>query len=136
MRLQNPYTRGYIEYPLYFEPEKLNYYIRHETPFSERYSEWAVSIIENGDMIYIPYGQNRCRNIYIVTRFYLDGTAKFPMGIYTIPISYFTTPTTSPYEHDEDCEDDEDFEDDDFEFDIDYDKFIWFKFIWLMITLD
>lgn len=90
MRLQNPYTRGYIEYPLSFEPEKLNYFIRHETPFSEFYSEWAVSVIETGDVIYIPCGENRCRNIYVVTRFFLDGTAKFPTGIYTIPKSYFT----------------------------------------------
>lgn len=98
MRLQNPYTRGYIEYPLYFEPEKLNYQIYHETPFTERYSEWAVSIIETGDMIYIPTGQNRCRNIYVVTKFYLQGVVKFPQGIYTVPMSYFTTPKEEPDE--------------------------------------
>jgi len=92
MKLQNPYTRGYIEYPLYFEPEKLNYQIHHETPFTERYSEWAVSVIETGDVIYIPYGQNRCRNIYVVTKFFLNGTVTYPQGIYTIPVSYFTTP--------------------------------------------
>jgi hypothetical protein len=92
MRLYNPYTRGYIEYPLYFEPEKLSYFIRHETPFSEFYSEWAVSIIETGDMIYIPCGQNRSRNIYVVTKFYRNKTVEFPRGIYTIPISHFTMP--------------------------------------------
>ena len=91
MKLYNPYTRGYIEYPLSFEPEKLNYLIQHETPFSNFYSEWAVSIIENGDVIYIPCGQNRCRNIYVVTRFYLNGTVKFPRGIYTVPLAHFTT---------------------------------------------
>lgn len=90
MRLQNPFTKGYIEYPLYFEPEKYTYQIRHETPFSNRYSEWAVSIIETGDMIYIPCGENRSRNIYIVTKFYLDKIVSFPRGIYTVPISYFT----------------------------------------------
>lgn len=90
MKLQNPYTRGYIEYPLYFEPEKLSYFIRHETPFSNFYSEWAVSVIETGDMIYIPCGGNHCRNIYVVTKFFLDGTVQFPKGIYTIPLSYFT----------------------------------------------
>lgn len=90
MKLYNPYTRGYIEYPLYFEPEKLNYFIRHETPFSEFYSEWAVSIIDTGDMIYIPCGQNRNHNIYVVTKFYLDGVVKFPRGIYTVPMSSFT----------------------------------------------
>ena len=93
MRLQNPYTRGYIEYPLYFEPSRLNYFIRHETPFTERYSEWAVSIIETGDMIYIPYGQNRCRDIYIVTKYFRTGAVKYPQGIYTVPMSYFTNPS-------------------------------------------
>ena len=109
MQLQNPYTRGYIEYPLYFEPEKLNYQIRHETPFSERYSEWAVSIIETGDVIYIPCGQNRCRDIYIVTHFYTRKQVTYPHGIYTIPISYFTTPKNIGLE-----EDDDDFFDDDY----------------------
>ena len=90
MKLQNPYTRGYIEYPLYFEPEKLNYFIQHETPFTDRRSEWAVSMIATGDMIYIPCGQNRSRNIYVVTRFFLNKTVQFPRGIYTIPMSYFT----------------------------------------------
>lgn len=92
MRLYNPYTRKYIEYPLYFNPETLNYHIEHETPFSSFYAEWAVSVIENGDMIYIPYGKNCNRNIYIVTRWYLDKTVTFPKGIYTIPLNYFTTP--------------------------------------------
>ena len=91
MKLYNPYTKRYIEYPLSFTPEKYNYFIRHETPFSNFYSEWAVSIIETGDMIYMPYGENRNRNIYIVTRFYLDGVVTYPRGIYTIPKSYFIT---------------------------------------------
>lgn len=90
MRVQNPYTRGYIEYPLSFSPEKRNYFVSHETPFTARRSEWAVSIIENGDMIYIPCGSNRCQNIYIVTKFFLQGTLTYPLGIYTIPMSYFT----------------------------------------------
>jgi hypothetical protein len=111
MKIQNPYTRGYIDYPLSFEPEKLHYHIRHETPFTDRYSEWAVSIISTGDVIYIPYGQNRCRNIYIVTRFYINKEVAFPRGIYTIPISHFTTQKITV---DDDCDDD-DFEDDDFD---------------------
>ena len=90
MRLQNPYTRGYIEYPLSFDPEKLHIIIQHETPFSDRFSEWAVSYMHTGDVIYIPCGQNRCRNIYVVTKFYMDKTVTFPRGIYTIPMSYFT----------------------------------------------
>lgn len=92
MRLQNPYTRGYIEYPLIFEPEHLSYHIRHDTPFSEYCSEWAVSEIDTGDVIYIPCGQNRSRNIYIVTSFYRSGELKYPHGIYTVPLSYFTRP--------------------------------------------
>lgn len=91
MKLHNPYTGGYVEYPLYFEPENLNYHIYHETPFTERYSEWAVSVLDTGDTIYMPYGQNRCRNIYIVTKFFTNKTVRFPHGIYTIPLSYFTT---------------------------------------------
>ena len=101
MRLKNPYTKGYIEYPLCFEPEKLNYQIRHETPFTERYSEWAVSVISTGDMIYIPCGQNRCRDIYVVTKFYLDKTVTFPRGIYTIPMSYFSTEKNIVKSHDD-----------------------------------
>ena len=112
MQLKNPYTRGCVEYPLYFEPEKLNYFIRHETPFTDRYSEWAVSIIESGDMIYMPYGSNRCRNIYIVTKFFLDGTAKFPYGIYTIPLNYFTNPANYNIvdDYEEYVDDDEEYE--------------------------
>jgi hypothetical protein len=90
MKLYNPFTRGYIEYPLIFKPEKLSYHIQHETPFTHYNSEWAVSLMESGDMIYIPCGQNRNQNIYIVTRFYLDGTVKYPRGIYSIPMSHFT----------------------------------------------
>lgn len=91
MRMQNPYTRGYVEYPISFCPEKLSYQIRHETPFTERYSEWAVSVIDSGDVIYIPCGSNRCRDIYVVTRFYLNKELQFPNGIYKIPMSHFTT---------------------------------------------
>ena len=92
MKLKNPYTGGYIEYPLYFEPQKLHYQVYHETPFTERYSEWAVSIIETGDIIYIPCGQNRCTDIFIVTKLFMDKVVKRPLGIYTIPMSYFLTP--------------------------------------------
>lgn len=121
MKLQNPYTRGYIEYPLYFEPEKLNYHIRHETPFSERYSEWAVSIIETGDVIYLPYGDNRCKNIYVVTKFFMDKTVTYPMGIYTVPVSNFMAPENIIIDNDNN-DDFNTFEDD---FELDYcDDFI------------
>ena len=91
MKLQNPFTRRYVEYPLLFDPSIRSYQVSHETPFTDRHSEWAVSVIATGDKIYIPCGRNRCRNIYVVTKFYLDGTLKFPQGIYTLPTSYFTT---------------------------------------------
>lgn len=90
MKLYNPYTRGYIDYPLVFEPHKYAYEIRHETPFSDRFSEWYVAVNDDGDYIYIPSGSNRCRYIYIVTRFYINKTVTRPYGIYTIPFSYFT----------------------------------------------
>lgn len=90
MKLQNPFTKGYIEYPISFAPEKLHYQIHHDTPFTKCHSEWAVSILETGDMIYIPCGQNRCRNIYIVTHFYIEKIVEFPRGIYTMPLSFFT----------------------------------------------
>lgn len=128
MQLYNPYTRGYIEYPLYFEPEKLSYQIRHETPFTERFSEWAVSIIETGDVIYIPCGQNRCRNIYIVTRFYLDKTVTYPRGIYTIPISYFTntrnnTKNNNEFDDTDMFDADDYFEDDEDDYELDEEVF-------------
>ena len=87
MRLYNPYTRVHIEYPLNFDLRTLDYYIKHETPFTDRYSEWAVSILESGDMIYLPYGNNRCHDIYIVTKQYLNKLLCFPYGIYTISIN-------------------------------------------------
>ena len=113
MQLQNPYTRGYIEYPLNFDLEKLHFHIRHETPFTDRWSEWAVSILDNADMIYIPYGQNRCRNIYIVTYFYTSKQVERPHGIYIIPMSTFTTPKITFSQADDDFFDD--FDDEDFD---------------------
>jgi hypothetical protein len=50
-----------------------------------------VTVLESGDILYIPCGENRSRDIYVVTRFYLDKTVKFPKGVYTIPLTYFTT---------------------------------------------
>lgn len=93
MKMQNPFTRGYIEYPLSFEPEKLHYTMQHETPFSSFHSEWLVAVIENGDDIYIPTGENRCRDIYVVTSFYKQKLVQFPKGIYKVPMSYFMAPT-------------------------------------------
>lgn len=97
MLLKNPYTKGAIEYPLDFDIHSFvldrwfNHHIVHETPFTERRAEWAVSTLKTGDMVYIPYGANRCKDIYIVTNFYLDKTVSFPYGIYTIPMSYFSS---------------------------------------------
>lgn len=91
MQAKNPYTGGYIEYPL--ELLNLNRYefnICHETPFTDRFSEWYVTILENADMIYIPSGSNRCRDIYIVTWEYTSGQTQKPFGIYTLPVSTFT----------------------------------------------
>ena len=96
MLLKNPYTKGTVEYPIDFEINSFalgryfNYHIVHETPFTQRRAEWAVSHLKNGDTIYIPYGANRCKDIYIVTSFFLDKTVTFPYGIYTLPLSYFS----------------------------------------------
>ena len=91
MRLTNPYTKGTIEYPLNFDFYNRTYHIEHETVFCQYFTSWAVTILESGDVIYVPYGENRSRNIYVVTRFYLNKEVEFPMGIYTIPLNYFTT---------------------------------------------
>ena len=88
---KNPFTREVIEYPqclLNFCRDK--FYICHDTPFSERFSEWAVYILDTEDMLYIPYGQNRCRNVYIVTHEYINNQLRFPHGIYAISMNYFT----------------------------------------------
>ena len=45
MRLYNPYTRGYIEYPLNFSLEKLTYHIEHETFFCPYFTAWAVTAL-------------------------------------------------------------------------------------------
>lgn len=89
MRLHNPYTNGYIEYTLNLDLNVLDYHIRHETPFTDRCTEWAVSVLESGDMIYLPYGNNRCTDIYIVTRYYLDKLWCFPHGIYKASVNSF-----------------------------------------------
>lgn len=91
MKLHNPYTRGCIEYPLNFDFSKFTYHIEHETFFCRYFTSWMVTVLESGDILYIPCGENRSRDIYVVTRFYLDKTVKFPKGVYTIPLTYFTT---------------------------------------------
>ena len=90
MRLFNPYTRGSIEYDLDLNLEQYTYHIEHETFFCPYFTAWAVTTLDTGDVIYIPCSQNRSRNIYVVTRFYLDKTIQFPYGVYTIPLNYFT----------------------------------------------
>ena len=91
MMLYNPFTRECIEYTVDFDVTVLNYHIRHETPFTDRYSEWAVSMLENGDMVYLPYGNNRCADIYVVTYEFTSKLVPFPHGIYTAPMGYFCT---------------------------------------------
>lgn len=88
--LFNPYTKGCIEYPLDLNLDELTYHIEHETFFCPYFTSWAVTVLESGDVIYIPCGQNRSRNIYVVTRFYLDKSVTFPRGVYTIPLNHFT----------------------------------------------
>ena len=91
MQLQNPYTKGTIEYPLNLNLEKLTYHIEHETFFCPYFTSWAVTVLDTGDVVYIPCGENRSRNIYVVTRFYIEKVVQFPKGVYTVPLNYFTT---------------------------------------------
>ena len=81
----NPFTRGYIEYPISaLDFVSLDYYICHETPFSDRHSEWLVAVLDNGDTIYIPYNNNRNKYIHIL----LKDFVAIPHKIYTIPVNY------------------------------------------------
>jgi hypothetical protein len=92
MLIQNPFTKQLTEYPV----ELLNlshyeFFITHETPFSERRSEWFVVILKNADTLYIPGSSNRSRNAYIVTWEHTSKQLPFPHGIYAIPMNHFTT---------------------------------------------
>ena len=87
--MQNPYTKGYVDYPIDLNLEDYTYRIEHETFFCPYFTAWAVTTLDTGDVIYIPSGQNRSRNIYVVTKFYLNKTVQFPKGVYTIPITDF-----------------------------------------------
>ena len=89
MFMQNPYTKGYVDYPINFDLENHSYHIEHETFFCPYFAAWAVTTLDTGDVIYIPCGQNRSRNIYVVTQFYLNKVVQFPKGIYIIPITDF-----------------------------------------------
>ena len=90
MLVQNPFTKHTFEYPIeLLNLNRYEYHIAHETPFTDRRSEWSVTILGNADTIYIPAGSNRCRDIYIVTWEYTSGQAQFPYGIYKIPMASF-----------------------------------------------
>lgn len=89
MKLYNPYTKVYIDYPLDFDAHELNYHIRHETIFNDWCTEWAVSELSSGDILYFPYGRNMCPDIYVITKKFINKEVKKPYGIYTIPMSYF-----------------------------------------------
>lgn len=90
MKLYNPFTKVSINYPIDFDMHKLNYHIRHETIFSPYFTEWAVSELSSGDILYIPYGRNMCPDIYVITSKFIKKQVVKPYGIYTIPMSYFT----------------------------------------------
>lgn len=103
IKLYNPYTKKYVDHNLDLNSSVYHYRIQHETPFSDRCVEWDVDVLESGDMMYVPCGNNMCPNIYIVTKLYLDRSVKLPHGIYTIPVEQFTyklSPFTGRYIHD------------------------------------
>ena len=99
MLLHNPYTRGSINYPLDLSDHNitLNYRIEHETFFSPFFSAWLVAELESGDAIYIPTGQNRNRNVYVVTKFYRTKEIKHPYGVYTINYNDFARENSTIY---------------------------------------
>ena len=90
MLVNKLYNKGYIEYPIDFNLQRRTFHVEHETCFCPYHTSWEVTLLETGDMVYIPSGQNRSRDIYIVSWFHTNGTLKFPHGIFTIPMSTFT----------------------------------------------
>lgn len=129
MKLYNPYTHHYINYPLDLSSDNivLEYHITHETFFCSWHTSWCVAHLESGDVLYIPYGDRNRRNIYVVTPFYLDKTVSFPHGVYTLSYNEFIGTSSLNMPDDsyssnnytandiDDCLDDS-FDDDDFDF--------------------
>ena len=122
MKLYNPYTKGSIDYPLDLSSNNivLEYHITHETFFCAWRTSWLVLNLESGDVIYIPYGEQNRRDIYIVTPFYLNKEVQFPHGVYTLSYSKFldSSSINIPESVDNDNNnnnDDNDDDDDDFE---------------------
>lgn len=91
MMLRNPYTQVELEYPIDFSLIRRTFHIEHETDFCSYNVPWEVTLLTTGDMVYIPGAGNRSYNIYIVTKYYRAKQVSYPHGIYTIPLSYFTT---------------------------------------------
>lgn len=90
MLVEHLYQKGYVEYPINFDLKRRTFHVDHETCFCPYFTSWCVTLLETGDMVYIPAGQNRSRYIYIVSWDYTRRAVSFPRGIYKIPISYFT----------------------------------------------
>ena len=90
MLIQNPYTKHTIDYPVeMLDISHYEFFITHETPFSEHRGEWFVAILKNADTLYLPAGSNRSRNAYIVRWEHTSRQLVFPHGIYAIPMGYF-----------------------------------------------
>lgn len=91
MLMHNPYTNGYVDYPLDLSRRNvvLDYYITHETFFCPTYSTWSVIHLYSGDIVYLPYGDRNRRDIYVVTYYYRTKQVSFPYGVYTIKYSAF-----------------------------------------------
>lgn len=117
MKLYNPYTKGSINYPLDLSSDNivLEYHITHETFFCEWHTSWLVANLKSGDVLYIPYGEQNRRDIYIVTPFYLNKEVQFPHGVYTLSYSKFLDSSSfnipESVDNDNDNDDDDDFED-------------------------
>lgn len=90
MLMNKLYNKGVVNYPIDLSLQRRTFHIEHETVFCPYFSSWEVTLLETGDMVYVPSGQNRSRDIYIVSWNYTNGTLKFPQGIYSIPMRNFT----------------------------------------------
>lgn len=99
MLLRNPYTRRYFDYPLDLSYNNivLDYRIEHDTFFCPYFSQWLVAELESGDVVYIPTGENRNRNVYVVTSFYRTKQVQHPYGVYTINYNDFARENSTIY---------------------------------------
>lgn len=105
MKVKNPYSRDEVDYPIDLDAVQFSYMICHETVFSPFFSEWKVSVLESGDVIYYPGLENKSRFVYIVTPFFLRHEVDKMHGIFCVPLFQFTMGDPTPGDEDDEDED-------------------------------